>query len=151
MASSFHWVEFDAGLKEFHRILRPGGWFVALWITRLIEANPVLVRIEDELKRIGPDVERVSAGRGGFVETLADRFWRHDGFDETIHLEGRHSSRQDLEQYLGVWRSVNDIQVQLGPERFEQFLTSTAEIVTQTGGRVETTYLPRAWGVRREG
>ncbi|MFD6951333.1 methyltransferase domain-containing protein [Nocardiopsis sp. NPDC060348] len=39
MASSFHWVDFDAGLKEFHRILRPGGWFVALGVTRLIEVT----------------------------------------------------------------------------------------------------------------
>ena len=36
MASSFHWANFDAATREFHRILRPGGWFTALWNPRLI-------------------------------------------------------------------------------------------------------------------
>ncbi|MFD6951334.1 hypothetical protein A6A08_22980 [Nocardiopsis sp. TSRI0078] len=67
----------------------------------------MFVRIEDGLKRIGPDIERASAGRGGFVETSADRFRNCDGFDEAIHLKGRNSSWQDLAQYLDLWRSVS--------------------------------------------
>ena len=31
MASSFHWVNFDTATKEFHRVLRAGGRFIALW------------------------------------------------------------------------------------------------------------------------
>ena len=30
MASSLHWADFDKACDEFHRILRPGGVFVAL-------------------------------------------------------------------------------------------------------------------------
>jgi ubiquinone/menaquinone biosynthesis C-methylase UbiE len=39
MASSFHWADFDTACDEFHRILRSGGVFVALWNPRLIEVN----------------------------------------------------------------------------------------------------------------
>jgi ubiquinone/menaquinone biosynthesis C-methylase UbiE len=30
MASSFHWANFERSTSEFHRILRPGGYFTAL-------------------------------------------------------------------------------------------------------------------------
>jgi SAM-dependent methyltransferase len=49
MASSLHWANFDKACDEFHRILRPGGVFVALWNPRFIEANPLLVEIEAQI------------------------------------------------------------------------------------------------------
>ena len=62
MASSFHWADFDKACDEFHRILRPGGVFVALWNPRFIEANPLLVEIEAQIARLKPDIRRVSSG-----------------------------------------------------------------------------------------
>lgn len=149
MASSFHWVDFDLALDEFRRLLRPGGWFVALWVTRKTEVNPVLVEVEDVLHSIAPNLNRVSSGRGNFVESLSDRFWRRPGFDEIVHIESRHVEFQDLDTYIGAWRSVNDIQSQLGPDKFEQFLDRATAIISKAGGKVEATYLTRAWGVRR--
>ena len=46
MASSFHWADFDKAISEFHRVLRKGGIFTALWNPRLISINPILVEIE---------------------------------------------------------------------------------------------------------
>ena len=62
MASSLHWADFDKACDEFHRILRPGGVFVALWNPRFIEANPLLVEIEAQIARLKPDIRRVSSG-----------------------------------------------------------------------------------------
>lgn len=149
MASSFHWVDFDEGTTDFCRILRPGGWFVALWNPRLIEANPLLVEIEAELTRLKPDLKRVSSGRTGLVETLADQLWQHPGFDDVVHLEGRHVVKQTVEQYLGVWHSVNDVQVQLGEQKFAKFLDHAEDVLSGVEN-VETTYLTRAWAARRE-
>jgi ubiquinone/menaquinone biosynthesis C-methylase UbiE len=148
MASSFHWVDFDLGCAEFQRVLRPGGWFVALWNPRLIEVNPLLVEIESEAARLKPDLRRVSSGRSGLTDRLTELLWAKAGFDDVIYLEGRHVVRQTPEQYLGAWRSVNDLQVQLGPERFEQYL-SFIERKTSALEVIETTYLTRAWAARR--
>jgi SAM-dependent methyltransferase len=148
MASSFHWVDFDKGCAEFQRVLRPGGRFVALWNPRLIEVNPLLVEIESEIGRMKPDIRRVSSGRSGLTERLTDMLWQKAGFDDLVYIEGRHVAQQTPEQYLGAWRSVNDLQVQLGPVLFQKFL-DFVERKTGSLPAVTTTYLTRAWAARR--
>ena len=122
MASSFHWPDFDKACAEFQRILRPGGRFVALWNPRMIELNPLLVEIEQEITRLKPAVKRVSSGRSGLTDRLTDLLWAKPGFDDVVYLEARHTAKQTAQQYLGAWRSVNDLRVQLGPDLFNKFL-----------------------------
>jgi ubiquinone/menaquinone biosynthesis C-methylase UbiE len=148
MASSFHWANFDQACDEFHRILRPGGVFVALWNPRFIEANPLLVEIEAHIAQLKPDIRRVSSGRSGITERLTDMLSAKPQFSEVLYLEGRHSIRQTPEQYIGAWRSVNDLQVQLGPELFGKFLDFTEQRIAGLTA-IETTYVTRAWAARR--
>jgi ubiquinone/menaquinone biosynthesis C-methylase UbiE len=148
MASSLHWADFDRACDEFHRILRPGGVFVALWNPRFIEANPLLVEIEAQIARLKPDIRRVSSGRSGITERLMDMLSAKPQFAEVLYLEGRHSLWQTPQQYLGAWRSVNDLQVQLGPELFLEFLAFTEERLAGLTA-IETTYVTRAWAARR--
>ena len=148
MASSFHWADFDQACDEFHRVLRPGGLFVALWNPRLIETNPLLVEIEEQITRLKPDVKRVSSGRSGITERLTEMLSAKPQFTDVLYLEGRHSVQQTPEQYLGAWRSVNDLRVQLGPELFDQFLDLTEKRIAGLTA-IETTYLTRAWAARR--
>jgi ubiquinone/menaquinone biosynthesis C-methylase UbiE len=148
MASSFHWADFDKACDEFHRILRPGGVFVALWNPRFIEANPLLVEIEAQITRLKPDVRRVSSGRSGITERLTDMLSAKPQFAEVLYLEGRHSLHQTPGQYIGAWRSVNDLQVQLGPELFRKFLDFTEKRIASLTA-IETTYVTRAWAARR--
>jgi ubiquinone/menaquinone biosynthesis C-methylase UbiE len=147
MASSLHWADFDKACDEFHRILRPGGVFVALWNARFIESNPLLVEIEAEITRLKPDVRRVSSGRSGIAERLTDMLSAKPQFTEVLYLEGKHSVKQSPREYLGAWRSVNDLQVQLGPELFGQFLDFTEKRIADLTA-VETTCVTRAWAAR---
>ena len=73
MASSFHWANFDEALKEFHRVLSPKGVFTAIWNPRLIEVNPILLEIENYLKELKPNLNRVSSGRPGMTENLTEK------------------------------------------------------------------------------
>lgn len=148
MASSFHWVDFERGLAEFHRILRPEGRFVALWNPRLIDANPLLVEIEAEITRLAPDVKRVSSGNSGITGTLTERLWASRQFDDVVYLEGRHTVDQTPEQYLGVWNSVNDVRHQLGPDRWAAFMAFVEARIAGLDA-ITTTYRTRAWSARR--
>lgn len=147
MASSFHWVDFEAGTAEFWRLLRPGGWFVALYNPRLIEVNPVLVEIEAELHRLMGERKRVTSAHTQMVKELTDRFVAHPRFDDVVVLEGRHSVEQSVSHYIGIWRSVNDVRVQLGDVVFEQFLDFIRERLAGVG-KVDVTYLTRAVAAR---
>ncbi len=147
MASSFHWADFDRACAEFQRILRPGGRFVALWNPRMIELNPLLVEIEAEITRLNPAVKRVSSGRSGLTDRLTELLWAKPGFDDVVYMEARHAATQTVEQYLGAWRSVNDLRVQLGPDLFASFL-QFVERKTRGLAEIETTYLTRAWAAR---
>lgn len=148
MASSFHWADFHKACKEIHRILCPSGVFCALWNPRLIEANPLLVEIEAQITKLRPDVQRVSSGRSGITQKLTDMLSAQPEFTDVLYMEGRHSERQTPEQYIGAWRSVNDLQVQLGPELFRRFLDLTRRRIAGLAF-IETTYLTRAWLARR--
>ncbi|MGE3341974.1 MAG: class I SAM-dependent methyltransferase [Vicinamibacterales bacterium] len=150
MASSFHWADFDVATREFHRALRPGGRFVAIWNPRLIEINPMLVAIEAHLNTLRADIKRVSSGRSGITETLTARLWASPCFEDVVYIEGRHVIRMSPERYLGAWRSVNDLLVQLGPEKFEAFMAFVSDAIRGTEV-IEATYWTRAWSARRKG
>jgi ubiquinone/menaquinone biosynthesis C-methylase UbiE len=148
MASSLHWADFDKACDEFHRILRPGGVFAALWNPRFIEANLLLVEIEAHIARLKPGIRRVSSGRSGITERLTDMLSAKPQFTDVLYLEGRHSLRQTPEQYIGAWRSVNDLQVQLGAELFREFLDFAGNRIAGLTA-IETAYVTRAWAARR--
>ncbi|MEK9572618.1 MAG: class I SAM-dependent methyltransferase [Paracoccaceae bacterium] len=150
MASSFHWADFEKATKEFHRVLRPGGRFTALWNPRLIEVNPLLVEIERYLDTLRPNIKRVSSGRSGITETLTEQLWASHHFEDVVYLEGRHVIKMTAERYLGAWRSVNDLRVQLGPDKFKSFLDFVEKRIS--GLKViEATYMTRAWSALRKG
>jgi len=149
MASSFHWADFDKATKEFHRILRPGGRFTALWNPRLIEVNPLLVEIEAHLDTLRPNIKRVSSGRSGITETLTEQLWGSPHFEDVVYLEGRHVIEMEPERYMGAWRSVNDLRVQLGPEKFDSFLSFVEQRISDLPV-IEATYLTRAWSASRK-
>lgn len=147
-ASCFHWMEFDAALREFHRLLRPGGRFVALWNARLIEADPLHAEIEARIAALAPEMTRVSSGASGITATLTERLFASDLFGDVVYLEGRHVESRTPAQYLGVWESVNDVRVQLGEARWRAFMDFVAARIDGMA-RIDTTYRTRAWSAAR--
>lgn len=144
MASSFHWTEFRKAVQEFSRILKSGGHFAALWNTRLLENSPLLVEVEDKLKQIVPGMKRVSSGKSEFCSTLRKRLEASGYFKDVLYLEGRHIERMTPERYIGIWRSVNDVYVQAGPLRFEQFMGYLRKRLRSVR-YINAAYLTRAW------
>ena len=62
---------------------------------------------------------------------------------------GRHIIEMTPDRYMGAWRSVNDLRVQLGPEKFDAFLSFIEDRISGLK-TIEATYLTRAWSARRK-
>ena len=150
MASSFHWTDFDHAIKEFYRVLRPEGWFAALWNPRLVESNPMLVEIENKLKEIVPDLKRVSSGRSEFCDNLTECLLGSGKFIDVIYMEATHLERMTPDRYIGIWKSVNDVRVQAGPKKFAVSLDYIQGRV-QEHEYIDATYLTRAWLSKKNG
>ena len=148
MASSFHWADTPVALKEFHRILKPGGHFTVLWNPRNIDGNELHEEIEQLVHDLVPNLKRVSSGRA-----KNSRDWTHDlqstsHFTNCIFMEARHEIAMSQERYLGAWRSVNDIQAQAGAGNFQLLLDRIRTKIAQLD-QVVVPYKTRAWTVRK--
>ena len=150
MASSFHWADFDLAIREFDRILRDEGVFVALWNPRLVDRSPLLSEIEDFIEHLmGSKAKRVSSGFSPFTESLESKLKEQKEFREVGYLEDDHVVEFDHDRYLGVWKSVNDLQVQLGEKKFQDFISYIENLISEVEV-IEAHYLTRAWWARKD-
>lgn len=148
MGSSFHWVERLKGLKEFHRVLRPGGYFTAIWNPRDLERSPLHLKIEERIYEIAPEIKRVSSGSSKYTGDLHTDLISTGDFKDCFFIEANHEVAMSKERYLGAWRSVNDIQAQAGPERFEKIMLAIEEQIRDLK-EVVVPYKTRSWTVQR--
>lgn len=144
MASSFHWPDFDSAVNEFKRILMPGGYFLCIWNTRAIEKDPFTIDVEAHLKKLVPELKRRSSGRSEFCDNLHERLMNCGVFEDVVYLEGYHTEEQSIEHYIGLWESVNDVRVQAGVDRFEEFLQYIKDS-SKGMPHVNAHYQTRAW------
>ncbi len=145
MGSSFHWADAPLASAEFKRILKPGGFFTAIWNPRNIAENPLHMKIEEMIQNEVPELKRVSSGKSITTETMMEKLGNN--FSDIVFLEARHEEVMTKERYINTWRSVNDIQAQAGPERFEKILKNIEEIIRNLD-EVVVPYKSRAWTAR---
>lgn len=148
MASSFHWARQPDGLRELARILKPGGHLTVLWNPRDSAANPFNARVERLIEARLPDLKRISSGAPQHARDYAVELLSTGDFQDVTFLEGTHWVDMSRERYLGVWRSVNDIQSQAGPERFQELLQAIEREMEDLRA-VRVHYKTRAWTAQR--
>jgi len=144
MASSFHWPDTDKALSEFNRVLKPNGKFVAIWNPRLTEKSPVEHEVQKTLVDKYGVQSRVSSGLSGITNNLKETLIKSGYFKSVVYLESEDFVQRNHEDYIGAWRSVNDIQSQLGEKKFGMFLDDVERIVSKFDW-IPVCYLTRAW------
>jgi SAM-dependent methyltransferase len=68
VAQAFHWFDADAALREFHRVLRPGGRLGLIWNARdrTVGWVDAMWSIMDEVEKRGPSRDHEHAREAGF-------------------------------------------------------------------------------------
>ena len=144
MASSFHWPDTQLTLKEFDRALSCKGVFCALWNPRLTEKSDSENEIQELLTTKFKVASRVSSGLSGITKELREILISSGIFNSVKYVDAVDVVQRTHEEYIGAWRSVNDVQAQLGKEKFEEFIGDVKKIITKREF-VEVHYLTRAW------
>lgn len=148
MASSFHWVQLPKALMEFARILKPDGFLTVLWNPRDIEENKLHEQIEKCIYDMIPGLSRVSSGSDKHSRRYDQELVSTGAFKEVVFFEARHQIIMSKDRYIGIWRSVNDIQRQAGPELFKEILTRIAKIIGPQE-QIVVPYKTRAWTAQK--
>ena len=142
MGSSFHWADAPRAVKEFRRILRPGGFFTAIWNPRDIKRSRLHTEIEEMIYKEVPNMKRVSSGGTVTTEIMMEKL---DGkFHNIIFMECMHEEIMTKERYINIWRSVNDIQVQAGEDGFHRILNNI-DCILKDYNEIAVPYKSRAW------
>lgn len=147
MGSSFHWADSVQAVKEFYRILVPGGFFTAIWNPRDIERSELHKEIEEAVYSEIPGMRRVSSGKAVTTEEMREKLLGGGYFKDILFIEAPHTELMTKERYMNTWKSVNDIQVQAGEEGFQRILEKIDRIICDYD-EIEVPYLSRSWTVQ---
>ncbi len=145
MGSSFHWTDAAQSIEEFKRILKPGGFFTAIWNPRNVESSELHQKIEEVVYQEIPDMKRVSSGKSITTAQMHEKIGNIEC--PLIFMECEHEEIMTKERYMNIWRSVNDIQVQAGKEGFGRILRGI-EAILKDYDEIVVPYKSRAWTVQ---
>ena len=148
MASCFHWPKTTEALKEIGRILGSDGIFSAIWNPRLTDRSVVESKVQALLSEEYQITSRVSSGLSGITSELREILTGCEIFRSVVYADAVDVVHRSHEEYIGAWRSVNDVQSQLGKDKFSRFIDDVAKIITEYP-TVEVHYLTRAWIARK--
>ncbi|MCI0461810.1 MAG: class I SAM-dependent methyltransferase [Gemmataceae bacterium] len=142
-AQAFHWFEPDSALREFHRILRPGGWVALVWNERdpsdpFTAAYGAIVGASAEAKAVeGP---RAEAGRALLSSP------RFEQAERTLFAN---EQELDCEGMLG--RAFSASYAPREGAAAERFAADLEGVFArfERGGRVVLLYQTSVWTARR--
>lgn len=137
-ATSFHWLDEENALAKIVRLLRPGGWWAAVWNVFGDDSQPD--PFHEATRRLLGGPTSPSHGRGGGVPFALDSMARMTalrragGFDIIDHSVSRWPLILDAEQTVALYATYSNVTAH--PDR-DHVLTEIGRIARdEFGGRV---------------
>ena len=143
-AQAFHWFDAPAALREFHRILRPGGWVALVWNER--DGRDPCTAAYGEVMRTGPDAAAVEGPRMRAGEVLL----HSPLFVEAHKVTFAHEQTVDEDGLLG--RAFSASYAPREPAAAEAFAARLRDVFArfQRDGRVVLRYETSVYLGKRE-
>lgn len=144
-AQAFHWFNPALALKEFDRILKPGGWVVLVWNER-DETDPFTCEYGDLLRTL-PDTSFIEIPRGTAGQALLDS----NIFVEKNRTEFPNQQVLDLDLFLGRAFSASYAPDPDSPEAliFEEKLRGVFENFSEGNDQVVMKYVCSVYTARK--
>ncbi len=142
-AQAFHWFEAEPSLREFHRILRPGGWVVLVWNER--DNADTFTAAYGEVVRSTPEAAKVEVPRGRAGEALL-----HSPLFENAQRDlFRHTQEVDQDGLLG--RAFSASYAPREPVQAERFAAGLQAVFAhfQRDGKVVIQYETSVYTAQR--
>lgn len=133
-AQAFHWLDHDLALREFQRILKPGGWVVLLWNER--DNLDAFTAAFSAVIRSAPNAARIEDARAGSGEALLLSPRYHHAFKKIFS----HGQSFDEQGMLG--RAFSSSYAPRDPETANRFANDLREVFSrfQRDGMVTLRY-----------
>ncbi|PID79403.1 methyltransferase [bacterium DOLZORAL124_64_63] len=140
--SSFNVTDRQRALRETKRLLKPRGWFAAMWNHRDLE-DPVQAAIEGIIKQAIPDY-----GYGTRREDQSAVIAESGLFEEAHRIEGGVVHTQTVAEMVEAWRSHATLHRQAG-DRFPGIIESIERMLKDLGREtIDIPYTTRLWAAR---
>lgn len=140
--SSFNVTDRQLALRETKRLLKPRGWFAAMWNHRDLD-DPVQAAIEEIIKSAIPDY-----GYGTRREDQSAIIAESGLFEEAHRIEGGVMHTQTVPEMVEAWRSHATLHRQAG-DAFPGIILSIEKMLQRLGRDViEIPYTTRLWAAR---
>jgi len=140
--SSFNVTDRPRALRETRRLLRPRGWFAAMWNHR---------DLEDPLQKTIEEIIRAAIPEYGYGSRREDQtaVINQSGLFDTVHkLEGRVVHTQTVPAVVEAWRSHGTLHRQAG-EKFAGIVADIEKLLADNGqSEIQVPYTTRLWAAR---
>jgi len=143
-AQAFHWFEPDAALREFHRILKPGGWVALMWNER--DLSDAFTAAYSAVIASTPEAAAIEHPRGRAGEVLLGS----SRFEEATRVEFANAQPLSEEGLLG--RAFSASYAPREPEAAERFADGLRAVFArfQLQGQVVIRYQTSVYSARRK-
>ncbi|MGH8201740.1 MAG: methyltransferase domain-containing protein [Steroidobacteraceae bacterium] len=136
-ATAFHWLEEDSALARIARLLKPGGWWAALWNVFGDDSRPD--PFHEATQTLLADSQSPSAGTGGVPFALDEAariaaLHRTHAFQDILHHVSRWELTLTADQTVALYATYSNIMARADRARVLVELRRIAE--NQFAGRV---------------